>query len=61
MKRKKDSKYPEDDLDLEVYSGWEAGPDHYDFKNKKSFDNRSVLYYMIAFKYNHFYWIADIS
>ena len=44
MKKKKDSKYPEDDLDLEVYSGWEAGRDHYDFKNKNSFENRSVQY-----------------
>ena len=38
----KDSKYPEDDRDLKVYEDWEAGPAHYDFRNKKRFDNRSV-------------------
>ena len=40
--KKKDSKYPEDDRDLDVYSDWEAGPDHYDFRNKMICDNRSV-------------------
>ena len=37
----KDSKYPEDDRDLKVYEDWEAGPAHYDFRNKKRYDNRS--------------------
>ena len=38
--KNKDSKYPEDDRDLEVYNDWEAGPNHYDFRNKISCDNR---------------------
>ena len=45
----KESKYPEDDRDLEVYNDWEAGREHYDFKNKNRFDNRSVALNL----YNH--------
>ena len=37
-----ESKYPEDDRNLEVYNDWEAGREHYDFKNNKKYDNRSV-------------------
>ena len=41
-KEGKEKKYPENDRDMEVYNiYWEAGPHHYDYKNKNSFDNRS--------------------
>ena len=56
-----DSKYPEDDRDLEVYSGWEAGPQHFDFKNKTSFDNRSDTFNINSNIFNNiFYLIAGI-
>lgn len=40
MKKSDQSRKPETERDLEVYSTWEAGPDHVDLDNSQTFQNR---------------------
>ena len=40
MIRSPQSQYPQEERDLEVYSTWEAGPDHVDLDNSQTVPNR---------------------